>query len=285
MRKRIMTEALIRAFVQELTEEERSRATIEKYTRDVHKFFSWLPEPKQVTKELTIEYKSHLIGHYSSVSINSMLAALNHFFRFQSWNECAVRSVRTQRRVFCSHDKELSKDEYMRLLHTARKAGNWRLHFIMQTICATGIRVSELEYITVEAVRRGRAEVNCKGKTRIILLSRDLCQRLMGYITRLRLTDGPVFVTRSGAAVNRSNIWGDMKRLCALAGVAASKVFPHNLRHLFARTFYSLEKDLTRLADILGHSSIETTRIYTMTTGIEELRKLDEMGLLYQTSA
>lgn len=281
MEVKALTETLIWCFRDELVTAERSKATIEKYLRDLDVFFAWLPAEKTVCKETVIAYKDHLRAHYATSSVNSMLAAVNRFLRTVHWDDCTVRSLKTQRRVFCAQDTELTKEEYLRLLEAASSSGQQRLYFIMQTICSTGIRVSELEYITVEALHHGRAEVNCKNKLRTIFLPLDLCHMLLNYAAEQSLKKGPVFVTRSGKPVNRSNVWADMQKLCTVAQVAQTKVFPHNLRHLFATTYYSIEKDIIRLADILGHSSIDTTRIYTISTGEEHRRQIAGLGLLY----
>lgn len=262
-----------------LLAEERSGATIQKYLRDAGAFIQWLGG-RPVSKEEAIAYKKYLTGRYAAASVNSVLAGVNGFLHFLGLDECRVKNVKCQRHIFCAQDKELTKPEYLRLLAAARRKGNFRLYLVMEAICSTGIRISELRFLTVEAVRRGWAEVDCKGKARVVLLPKELCRKLEKYIRYERRAGGAVFVTRSGRPLDRSNVWSDMKRLCADAGVAPSKVFPHNLRHLFARTFYALEKDLNRLADLLGHSSIETTRIYTITTGAECARKIEALGLI-----
>ena len=274
-----ITAGHLEAFRQFLLAEERSPGTIEKYMRDLRTFYGCVCG-SPVTKERVIAYKSDLIERYAPGTVNGILLALNRFFAFSGMGELRVRTVRRQRRVFCEERRELNKDEYRRLLRTARSAGRQRLFLMMQTICATGIRVSELAYITVEAVQQGQTEVYCKGKQRVIFLPRGLQKQLLAYVRKENRTQGSVFVTRSGRPVNRSNIWRDMKSLCAAAGVCADKVFPHNLRHLFARVFYGLERDLVRLADLLGHSSIETTRIYIMENGAKHRRLLDKMGLI-----
>lgn len=271
---------MIAAFETGLRKEERSKATIEKYRRDLNAFFGFLPKGKQITKENVISYKEHLITIHAASSVNSMLAAVNGFLAFMGWTEYRVKPVRTQRKVFCSKEKELTKQEYMRLLEAAQKKGNERLCLLMETICSTGIRVSELCFITVKSLYQGRVEVLCKGKNRTVFLPRKLCQKLKRYVGQEGLCSGSVFVTRSGRPLDRSNIWNDMKSLCDQADVARSKVFPHNLRHLFARTYYSLEKDLGRLADLLGHSNVETTRIYTISTGAEQERQVASLGLV-----
>lgn len=275
-----MEPAQVEAYLQSLREDERSQATLEKYRRDVMGFYLFLPDGKQVSKQAVQGYKEHLLQCYAVSSVNSILTALNGFFRHMGWHECRVRTVKIQRNLFCVPEKELTKKEYLRLLAAADQGSNQRLNLLMQTICSTGIRVSELRFITVEAVRQGRACVSCKSKTRVIFLPKSLCCLLSKYIRRMGIQEGPVFITRSGKPVDRSNIWAAMKALCISAGVEPSKVFPHNLRHLFARTFYSVDKDISRLADLLGHSSIETTRIYTISSGKEHRRKIEALGLV-----
>ncbi len=262
-----------------LTNEERSRATVEKYQRDLKAFCSWLGE-KELNKSTVLSYKEALGKNYAVASANSMIAAINCFFRFCGWNNLCVKQFRIQRQAYTSSDRELSRAEYIRLLDAANKTKNTRLNLIIQTICSTGIRVSELEYITVEALKIGEATVRCKGKNRRIFIVPQLKKKLLRYVKEHQILSGPVFVTRNGRAVSRHNIWKEMKSLCAEARVSADKVFPHNLRHLFARTFYGIEKDIVKLADILGHSSINTTRIYTVTTGEEHRRKMENMHLI-----
>lgn len=277
---RKMETGQVEAYMQYLREDERSQATLEKYRRDVMCFFLYLPASKRVDKQTVQSFKERLIQRYQVSSVNSILTALNGFFRFMGWHECRVRTVRTQRNLFCAPEKELTKKEYLRLLAAAERESNQRLNLLMQTICSTGIRVSELKFVTVEAVRQGRACVSCKNKTRVIFLPKPLCRLLSKYIRTQGIESGPVFITRSGKPMDRSNIWAAMKALCVSAGVEPGKVFPHNLRHLFARTFYAVEKDISRLADLLGHSSIETTRIYTISSGEEHRKKIELLGLV-----
>ncbi len=278
MNARKLTENVIQTFCQYLIGEEKSAATVEKYLRDVRYFAAYAAE-EAVTKDLVMAYKEHLQKkEYAVRSINSMLASLNSLLEFAGWSDCKVKSIRQQRQVFCAEEKELSKDEYQRLLAAAGK--NQQLQLVMQTICGTGIRVSELQFFTVEDVRQGQVGVNCKGKTRTILIPGKLKKLLLAYAGKEKISSGMIFVTKSGKPLNRSCIWAQMKALCVEAGVAASKVFPHNLRKLFARTFYGIEKDIARLADILGHSSIDTTRIYIMTTGMEHRRSIERLGLV-----
>lgn len=263
-----------------LQEEERSAATVAKYTRDVGEFTAWLGD-RDVTKDNTAAWKAHLQKKgYAAVTINGKLSALNTFFRFAGWEECRVQLLKVQRRSFCSESRELSREEYRRLLETAQARGQERLALLMETICATGVRVSEVRYLTVEAARQGRAEITLKGKIRTILLPGKLCRKLLNYVRKQKIVSGEIFLTRNGSSLSRKQIWAEMKALCVRAGVETSKVFPHNLRHLFARVFYSASKDIAQLADILGHSSIETTRIYLISTGAEHRRRLDRLGLV-----
>lgn len=270
----------ITAFGQYLEREEKARNTVEKYLRDVRAFAAWLKD-SPVTKETVMEYKAKLTeGGYAAASINSMLISLNRFFTFCGWHDARVKTLRLQRQAYCPEEKELTRAEYERLVLAARRNGNERLELILQTICGTGIRVSELSFITVEAVRAGEAPVSLKGKTRQVLIVKRLAELLRAYAKKHGIKSGPIFVTRSGRPLSRSNVWREMKALCKSAQVDPSKVFPHNLRHLFARIFYGLKKDITKLADVLGHSSIDTTRIYLISTGAEHRRYLESMRLI-----
>lgn len=269
----------IKEFKSFLVKEEKSKATIEKYLRDIKYFFEYLSD-RTICKENTVAYKEYLLRQYAPASTNSMLVALNSFLRFIGLQDCCVKLVKIQRQIFSREDKELSIAEYKRLV---KAAANTRLSLVIQTICGTGIRVSELQHITVEAVWAGKTVVNCKNKTRVIFIPASIQKLLTKYIKKNRITAGAVFVSKSGKPLDRKNIWRDMKALCEQAGVSPEKVFPHNLRHLFARTFYSLEKDIVRLADLLGHSSIDTTRIYTIETGNEHRHRLERVGRLLRT--
>ena len=270
----------ITAFERYLRTEERSSGTIEKYLRDVRAFAVWL-NGRIVTKETAAGWKEHLLDrHYAPVTINSMLAAINAFFRFVGWEDCRVKFLKIQRRMFREASRELSREEYDRLLSTAQTLGRDRLALLMETICASGIRVSEVRYITVEAARQGQTEIALKGKIRTILLPDKLCRKLLKYARHKKIASGEIFRTESGKSLGRRQIWAEMKQLCKYAGVAPSKVFPHNLRHLFATTFYRACRDISRLADVLGHSSIETTRIYLLTTGSEQVKQMDQLGLV-----
>lgn len=278
MTGRLLSETLINSFYYNLIREEKSAVTVGKYLRDVRTFFVFAAN-KIITKELVVEYKKSLMEkNYAVRSINSMLASLNSLFSFLGWQDCRVKNLKVQRQVYCAEEKELTKPEYLRLLNAAKTRPQLRL--IMETICSTGIRVSELRYFTVEAVRQGEITVNCKAKTRRILLPGKLKRMLLDYTKKNKIRSGSIFITKSGKPLNRSNIWAQMKKLCREAMVKASKVFPHNLRKLFARTFYSMEKDIAKLADILGHSSIDTTRIYIMATGTEHRKKIERLGLV-----
>lgn len=270
---------ILQEFELYLRNEERSKATIEKYMRDVRCFVGFIGST-EVSKQSVVDYKNKLGNSYAVASANSMIAALNSFLRFCGWHDLCVKQFRVQRQAYCSEEKELKRAEYIRLLEAANKKHNERLNLIIQTICGTGIRVSELQYITVEALGKGEAVVNCKGKNRRIFIVPELKKKLLRYVKEQKISSGAVFITRNGKPVSRNNIWKEMKALCEQAHVAPSKVFPHNLRHLFARTFYSIEKDIAKLADILGHASINTTRIYIVTTGAEHKRKMEHMRLI-----
>ena len=279
MKKTIITLKIINDFKKYLIENEKTEATIQKYMRDIHSFADYT-DGNIPDKAMVLEYKSSLAEKYAIRSTNSMLAALNAFFRFVGWNDLCVKQFKLQNEAYCSEEKELTRAEYTSLVRAAEQKKNERLSLVVQTICGTGIRVSELQYITVEAVRRGEAEVSCKGKTRKIFIVRALKKKLLRYAAEQGITTGILFVTKKGKPLDRSNIWRQMKELCEEAGVSPQKVFPHNLRHLFARTFYGSEKDIAKLAYILGHSNINTTRIYIITTGAEHQRRMENMRLI-----
>lgn len=280
MKGTIISAKTIQQFENHLRMEEKSQNTIEKYIRDVTAFAEYLAG-KTVSKENAIAYKQHLHDKgYAVRSINSVIASLNALFCFIGIADCKLKSLKLQRQVYYPEEKELTKAEYARLVSVAKQKGNERLNLVIQTICGTGIRVSELQFITVEAVRKGEAVVSLKGKTRTVFIVKDLQKKLLRYIAEQKIAQGSVFVTRTGKPINRTNIWREMKSLCKQADVNPNKVFPHNLRHLFARTFYSIEKDIAKLADILGHSSINTTRIYIITTGNEHRRRMENMRLI-----
>lgn len=279
MKGRFITAKAIAEFKEHLILEERSDITIEKYIRDV-KAFTAYTQNTAVTKETVISYKKHLQENYAVRSVNSMLASINSLFAFLGWHDLRVKSLKLQQQVFCPEEKELTKAEYARLCRTAERKHNERLNLILQTICGTGIRVSELQYITVEAAKDGEAVVNCKAKTRSVFIVKELKQKLLRYAAEQGIKNGIIFVTRTGKPINRTNIWREMKALCIEANVNPQKVFPHNLRHLFARVFYGIEKDIAKLADILGHSSINTTRIYIISTGMEHRQRMEDMRLI-----
>ena len=280
MKGKFLTSNQIAAFAAYLKSEEKSENTIEKYIRDVRAFASYMGNA-EITKEAVIGYKNKLLSEgYAVRSINSMVASINSLFAFLGWDNLKVKSLKLQRQIYCPEEKELTKSEYMRLVNTAKQKGNERLNLLIQTICGTGIRVSELQYITVEAVTCGEAVVSLKGKTRSVFIVRELQKKLLRYAAEQKITSGAIFITRTGKPMSRTNIWREMKNLCAQAGVNPQKVFPHNLRHLFARTFYGIEKDIAKLADILGHSSINTTRIYIITTGNEHRQRMENMQLI-----
>lgn len=276
---RIIKDENIKSFLEDLINREMSSATFEKYHRDILNF-SQFAAGKSIDKQLCLDYKAHLEEIYAVSSANSMIASVNSFFKHMEWFDCCIRQFKVQKKVFCSEEDELTKNEYLRLVKTAQSKGNERLNLVLQTICGTGIRVSEPKYITVEALKTGSAEVSCKGKNRVILIVSKLRSLLKDYVRRHGIVSGPIFVTKNGNPLNRSNIWREMKQLCKDAKVSDKKVFPHNLRHLFARAFYKIEKDIAKLADILGHSSINTTRIYIVSTGAEHRRKMENMRLI-----
>ena len=275
----LLTTEKIEAFRTMLIAEERSADTVAKYVRDARAFFGFLPAGKQVGKEAVMAYKRYLTERYKATSVNSMLAAVNNLLGFLGWHECRVKQLRVQRQSFRQSERELTREEYQRLLRAAQSGKNERLYYLMQVICSTGLRVSEHKFVTVEAIRAGQARVRNKGKERLIFIPKELQKPLLRYCKQHGITSGAVFVTKSGKPLDRSNIWSDMKRLCEAARVDSGKVFPHNLRHLFALTYYRLEKDVVHLADILGHSSVETTRIYTATSGDEQKRVLSKLRL------
>ena len=275
-----ITEKQLRQFAAHLKSGECSPGTLEKYLRDARAFAVWL-DGRELTGETAAAWREHLVkAGYAPVTVNSMLSAVNSFFKFLGREDCKVKFLRVQRRVFREQSRELTKAEYQRLLNTAQSCGQERLRLLMETICSTGIRVSEVRYITMEAVRWGRADISLKGKIRTILLPSKLCRKLLKYAKKQKIVSGEIFLTRNGKSLSRRQIWREMKDLCKKAGVESSKVFPHNLRHLFAVSFYKVCKDIVKLADILGHSSIDTTRIYLVATGAEHARQLERLGLI-----
>ena len=291
MKQAIIDNGQVQFFAAYLRENEKSVATVEKYFHDVQVFCAFVRERARaeygavgesacIDKQTILDYKAYLGERYAVSSANSMLAALNAYLRFCGIGDLCVKRFTVQRQIFCAEERELTRQEYFRIVSAASKRGNERLSLIIQTICGTGIRVSELQYITVDAVRKGETTVRCKGKDRRIFLVPALRKKLLRYAKAHNIQEGCIFTTRDGKPISRHHVWRLMKSLCEQANVLPSKVFPHNLRHLFARTFYSIEKDIAKLADILGHSSINTTRIYTVTTGAEHLRKMQMMHLI-----
>lgn len=276
--KRI-TDETVRNFKEYLINEEKSRATTDKYIRDLKAFAAWLGG-EELSKAKVLEYKEHIITKYAPASVNSILSSLNSFFEYGGECGLKVKNLKIQKQIFAKVEKELTKAEYERLLKAAKSKGNRKLNLIMQTICATGIRVSELRYISVESLKEGRAKVNMKGKMRVIIIPEELCRMLKKYTAEQKISGGSIFITKTGRPLDRHTIWKLMKSLCESAKVDRKKVFPHNLRHLFARTFYSIEKDIVRLADILGHSSVNTSRIYTMETWEICRRQVQKLGLI-----
>ena len=281
MNIRKITDEAVKCFIDYLNENERSSITVEKYNRDIKAFRRFIGDG-EIIKETVIGYKQQLLSNgYAERSVNSMIASVNSFFRFLGWFDCRVKAIKLSPEIFRPDEKELTRCEYEKLVHTAIKNGNERLAVILQTICGTGIRVSELRFVTVEAVKRGEAHVHCKGKYRKVFIVKELKRIILAYAEKNHIGTGVVFRSRGGEPLNRTVIWRDMKKICAAARVNPSKVFPHNLRHLFARVFYKKEKDIAKLADILGHSSINTTRIYIISTGREHERKMEKMGLVH----
>lgn len=276
---KLITEERQKSYRAHLINEEKSTATIRKYMRDIDAFDVWLGG-RSLDKAMVLEYKEHLVAGYAPASVNAALSSLNSFFRYCEWYELCVKTLKIQKQIFRESEKELTRGEYERLLAAAQKKNKNTLCLLMQTLCSTGIRVSELSAITVEAAMSGRAEIRCKGKCRTVFLPGKLCRILKKYIKGRKLKSGSVFVTKNGKPLDRSNIWSEMKKLCKTAGVSEKKTFPHNLRHLFARTYYTVQKDIVRLADILGHSNVNTTRIYTMESGETHRRQIEQLGLL-----
>ena len=280
MNHHVLTEKQVIAYVQFLREDERAPATVEKYSRDVLAFAAWLEE-RPVTKKTVVEWKERLLDdNFSPATVNTKLSAINGLLRFLGWEECKVKFVKVQKRVFRDASRDLNRDEYQRLLGAAQTLGKKQLELLLETICATGIRVSEVKYITVEAAINRRTDVLLKGKVRTILLPAKLCRKLLKYAKKQKTVSGEIFLSENGTSLSRIQIWREMKRLCKAAGVEPSKVFPHNLRHLFATTFYRATKDIAKLADVLGHSSINTTRIYLLSTDAEHIRCLERLELV-----
>ncbi len=280
MNTHIITKSHISAFETHLRSEERAQGTIEKYLRDI-RVLAIFADGAPITKELVAAWKEHLVAeNYAPKTVNSMLAAVHGFFDFLEWTGCQVKYLKVQRQLFRDPDRDMDKSDYERLVTTAEERGQYRLALLMETICATGIRVSEVRYITAEAAQRGKAEVTLKGKIRTILIPGKLAKKLIKYARKNKIASGEIFLTRSGKSMSRRQIWGEMKALCKHAGVDPHKVFPHNLRHVFAKAFYRISHDIAKLADVLGHSSIETTRIYLISTGAEHTKQLERLGLV-----
>lgn len=281
MEQHYLTNEQIAAFASSLVRAERTPATIEKYLRSVRAFFLYL-DGQPVTKDAVVAWKEHLqsVGGYSPSTVNASLAAINDLFTFLGWTDCRAHYLKVQRRLFRDAGQELGREDYERLITAARESGRERIALVMETICATGIRVSEVRYITVEAAKEGRTTISLKGKIRTILLPGKLCRRLLKYAKKQKITSGEIFLTGGRRPMSRCQIWAEMKRVCKAAGVDPAKVFPHNLRHLFATVYYRIYKDIVKLADILGHSSVETTRIYLLTTGMEHRRQLERLKLV-----
>lgn len=275
----IITREQINTYCASMLADERAAGTVAKYRRDVTAFARWLGG-RPVSKENSTGWKAHLLNRgYAPRTINSMLAAVNSFFRFAGWN-IKVKFLKIQRQLFRDATRELNRAEYTQLLAAARSNGQERLALIMETLCATGIRISALCHITVSAAQQGKATISLKGKIRTILLSTKLCRKLLKYAKKQKIAVGEIFLTSSGKGISRRQVWHELKRLCAAAGVESSKVFPHNFRRLFAVTYYKASRDIARLADVLGHSSIETTRIYLTVSGADQARQLDRLGLV-----
>ena len=279
MKERRLTASVLNRFRQELLRRERSAPTIEKYLHDVRTFAVWL-DGREVTPEAVLAWKRELVDQFKPGTVNGKLAAVNALFAFAGWPDCQARSLKVQRRAFRDNARELTKEEFYRLVATAERLGKDRLALLFEAIGSTGVRVSEVKYFTVEAARLGRAEIALKGKIRTILLPGKLCRKLLKYARKQKIASGEIFLTRSGKPINRKQIWAEMKALCKQAGVAPGKVFPHNLRHLFAQTFYHQTHDVVKLADVLGHSSLTTTRIYLISTGEEHQRELEKLKLV-----
>lgn len=283
MKKEIaITDRLVTKYQLYLQEQERSNSTINNYIREI-KALQFFADCDPINKAKLMAYKAMLSEKYAPTTVNVTIAAINNFLKFLGRQDLSIKPLKIQRNIFSAAEKELSKDDYNKLIRAAQLNGDERLCLAIQTICATGIRVSELQYITTNAITEGKTTISCKGKNRVILIPAKLCKLLKKYVINHNIVSGAIFITASGKPLDRSNLWKKMKQLCDIAGVSQAKVYPHNLRHLFARTYYSQQKDITRLADILGHSSINTTRIYTAETGVVHARQLEHLGLVRET--
>ena len=275
-----ITEKAIQRYIHSLKEQEYAQGSIEKYVRDIRALKKWVGHQK-LERQTPVQWKTYLLeANYQPRTINAMLSALNSFFRFMGWEELCVKYLKIQRNLFRNTERELTKSEYIQLVQTAEQQGKHRLALLTETICTTGIRVSEVKYITAEAVQAGQANIQLKGKIRTVLIPGKLCKKLRKYAQKQKIVSGEIFLTRNNRSLSRHQIWAEMKKLCTASGITPSKVFPHNLRYLFARTFYRIHKDVARLADVLGHSSIETTRIYLISSGTEHMRQIERLGLL-----
>ena len=281
-KRKIVTEESISSYCVWLASCEKSEGTVQKYLYYLQQFRNYT-RGRNVDRGIVLMWKKYLRGQFAPVTVNGALSAINGYFRFYHWEDCSVRFLKLGSSPFCQESRELSKEEYQRLVEAAMSKGNERLSLPLQTICSSGIRISELAYVTVEAARIGRAEVDCKGRVRTVLLTRQLCTMLLEYAMRRGIMQGAIFITRTGNTLDRSNVWREMKALGAEAGVEKDKIFPHNLRHLFAKTYYEAEKDLAKLADILGHRDVNTTRIYTKESGSRHRMQLEKLGLLVTT--
>lgn len=280
MKQHCLTEKELHRFLKYLNEEERSQITIEKYTRDIHTFMKYV-DGQRFNKLTVIAYKQHLTDQgYAPRSINSMLAAINSLFKYLEWYDCRVHPLRIQREIYRPEEKDLTRKEFERLCYAAKENGNERLLLILETLCSTGIRIGELKYITLEAVKAGEMIVYCKGKNRKVLLIRELKKKLLNYANKHHIVSGPLFLNSKGQPIHRAVVWREMKKLCQSAKVSPQKVFPHNLRHLFAVLFYKSEKDIAMLADVLGHSSVNTTMIYLISSGKEHMRRLERLKIV-----
>ena len=279
---RTIDETTLQSYKNHIYTQEKSQNTIDKYIRDIRTFTAWLQtqEHKDITKDCVIRYKKYLEAHYRPSSTNSMLTALNGFFKYTGWHDCRVMTLKTQPNHIYAQEKEMMRAEYEKFIATAKENGNLRLAMIIEIIGSTGMRISELASVTVEAVSTGKISISCKGKHREIYLIPKLKRKLLDYCKKKNIKSGVVFITRNGNPVNRSNIWAEMKKVAEKAGVALEKAFPHNLRHFFARTYYNMHKNISYLADILGHSSINTTRLYIVSSGAEHRRRMEDMGLI-----
>lgn len=280
MEIRTITPKHITAYACSLRQEERAAATIEKYIQDIRAFSVWL-DGRPVTKERSAQWKEYMFTqNLSPATINAKISAINSLFRYLGWEDCRIKCLKLQRKVFRDASRDLTAEEYRRLLNAASAEGEDWLKLLMETLCSAGIRVSEVKYITIKAVRTGRTDISLKGKIRTIILPEKLCRKLLKYAKQQKIVSGEIFLSKDGNSLSRHQIWRKMKLLCKKAGVERSKVFPHNLRHLFATTFYQATRDIVKLADVLGHSSINTTRIYLLTTGVEHARQMDRLGLV-----